>query len=123
MLTFRFVTEDAERAGRMKEAGCTALDDTAESSYFSGSKGRLAQLARAPARHAGGHRFKSCSAHLAQVICRTRFKRTSRRSGVRPGRTGNPVDYRIQSRSRTHVERESDPHTEFSSAQTDRPGC
>src|SRR5262249_14368551 len=25
--------------------------------------GRLAQLARAPARHAGGHRFKSYSAH------------------------------------------------------------
>ncbi len=26
--------------------------------------GRLAQLARAPARHAGGHRFESCSAPL-----------------------------------------------------------
>ncbi len=27
------------------------------------ASGRLAQLARAPARHAGGHRFKSCIAH------------------------------------------------------------
>src|SRR5437870_8663606 len=31
---------------------------------FQGVRGRLAQLARAPARHAGGHRFKSCSAHF-----------------------------------------------------------
>src|SRR5689334_2878950 len=30
---------------------------------FPEDDGRLAQLARAPARHAGGHRFKSCSAH------------------------------------------------------------
>ena len=34
------------------------------SSSLVGSIGRLAQLARAPARHAGGHRFKSCIAHL-----------------------------------------------------------
>ncbi len=27
------------------------------------SRGRIAQLARAPASHAGGHRFESCSAH------------------------------------------------------------
>src|SRR5512135_2504487 len=27
------------------------------------SKGRVAQLVRAPASHAGGHRFESCRAH------------------------------------------------------------
>lgn len=31
-------------------------------------KGRLAQLARAPARHAGGHRFKSRTAHFFMRI-------------------------------------------------------
>ena len=33
-------------------------------------KGRLAQLARAPARHAGGHRFKSCTAHYVSLCQR-----------------------------------------------------
>ncbi len=32
------------------------------------SPGRLAQLARAPARHAGGHRFKSCIAQLRKSL-------------------------------------------------------
>src|SRR3954454_14576849 len=40
----------------------SALDLHSGASYLAGD-GRLAQLARAPARHAGGHRFKSCSAH------------------------------------------------------------
>ena len=30
--------------------------------------GRLAQLARAPARHAGGHRFKSRTAHVFALL-------------------------------------------------------
>ncbi len=31
-------------------------------------KGRLAQLARAPALQAGGHRFKSRTAHLCNLL-------------------------------------------------------
>ena len=31
-------------------------------------RGRLAQLVRAPALHAGGHRFESCTAHHLTVI-------------------------------------------------------
>ena len=33
-------------------------------SYKSIIDGRLAQLVRAPALHAGGHKFESCTAHL-----------------------------------------------------------
>ena len=32
-------------------------------SYLECSSGRVAQLVRAPASHAGGHRFESCRAH------------------------------------------------------------
>ncbi len=37
------------------------------------TKGRLAQLARAPARHAGGRRFKSCIAHYQEAIRQSHF--------------------------------------------------
>src|SRR5262249_9947780 len=43
-------------------AGTSALDGEGCGVYGEG-EGRLAQLARAPARHAGGHWFKSSSAH------------------------------------------------------------
>ena len=43
-------------AGLALDAPATALLSSTQIA------GRLAQLARAPARHAGGHRFKSCSA-------------------------------------------------------------
>ena len=35
----------------------------ASTGLFFGAKGRVAQLVRAPASHAGGHRFESCRAH------------------------------------------------------------
>src|ERR1700722_15521235 len=36
--------------------------------FYRWSRGRLAQLARALARHARGHRFKSCSAHFSKSL-------------------------------------------------------
>jgi len=38
--------------------------------FFGGAAGRLAQLVRAPARQAGGHRFEPCIAH-SRKTCRT----------------------------------------------------
>ena len=44
------------------------LFDMLIAKVFAGpSDGRLAQLARAPALHAGGHRFKSCIAHCHKI--------------------------------------------------------
>ena len=57
------------------------------------SLGRLAQLARAPARHAGGHWFKSSSAHSIHVTSRTQLKRTSFRPTVPPGGRGNKKNF------------------------------
>src|SRR5438477_12381995 len=61
-------------APRVRERGAgggsgerLGLTGAAATSMFWGD-GRLAQLARAPARHAGGHRFKSCSAHSTRVL-------------------------------------------------------
>ncbi len=40
-----------------------------EKGYFRGFVlGRLAQLARAPALHAGSHRFESCIAHYHKLL-------------------------------------------------------
>ena len=50
-------------------------------------KGRLAQLARAPARHAGGHRFESCNAH--HFISQARASRVRAGTDDRPCRSGD----------------------------------
>ena len=48
------------------------------------SDGRLAQLARAPALHAGGHRFEACTAHRAKRLGFDAFRRR-RSSGSADG--------------------------------------
>lgn len=55
---------------RRRHAGPRQLDGLGPTcqTYLVRTFGRLAQLVRAPARQAGGHRFESRSAHLKQPV-------------------------------------------------------
>src|SRR6516162_8605786 len=65
------------------------------------NSGRLAQLARAPARHAGGHRFKSCSAQSTQIPSRTQVRRTCQRLAERPKTQKNAESFRAGKREKS----------------------
>src|SRR6266849_10262126 len=51
------------RYSHVRQAGPQSGCKTGPKSPRNSLKGRVAQLVRAPASHAGGHRFESCRAH------------------------------------------------------------
>ena len=62
-------TESRDRAQALTETGKRTAGKKSCKQEKKGLHGGLAQLARAPALHAGGHRFESVILHKVWIVC------------------------------------------------------